>query len=142
MNRIEQELTYSTQIYSKTRSPYYMTYIEGTVANPHNDKKTLTIKKFIVDTGAAITILNSSFGFLFKDSDTPIVEYVNIQYGGNTVSLPVYDVNLKIKGIEFKIPAAFDKNMTLTSLLGHFGFLNELEHLGISKQRKKLTLIK
>jgi len=144
MNRIEQELTFSPQIYSKTRSPYYMTYIEGTVANPHNDKKTLTTKKFIVDTGAAITILNSSFGFLFKDSNTPIVEYVNIHYGGGVTRepLPVYMIKLKIKGIEFKFPAAYDKNMQLTSLLGHFGFLNSLEHFGVSKQRKKLTLIK
>lgn len=141
MNRIEQELTYKTQIYKNTRSPFRMTYIEGIVANPHNEKKT-PIKTFIVDTGAAITILNRSFGFLFKDSGTPIVEHVDIQYGGNTVSLPVYDIILKIKGIEFKIPAAFDKNMELTSLLGHFGFLNELEHIGISKKRKKLTLIK
>lgn len=144
MNKIEHELTYHTQIYSATRSPYYMTYIVGVVTNPHNNKKTMVAKDFIVDTGAAITILNSSFSFLFKDSDTPIIEYVNIQYGGgiSREPLPVYMIKLKIKGIEFDFPAAFDKNMKLTSLLGHFGFLNSLEHFGISKQRKKLTLIK
>ena len=56
--------------------------------------------------------------------------------------LPVYLIKLKIKGVEFKFPAAFDKNMKLPSLLGHFAFLNNLEHFGISKSRKKLTLIK
>ena len=35
-----------------------------------------------------------------------------------------------------------NKNMMLDSLLGHFGFLNELEHFGISKKRRKLTIIK
>jgi hypothetical protein len=120
-----------------------MTYIEGIVTNPHNEKKTFT-KTFIVDTGAAISVLNSSFGFLFKDSDTPIIEYVNLHYGGGTTKdpLPVYLIKLKIKGIEFEFPSAYDKNMQLTSLLGHFGFLNSFEHLGISKPRKKLTLIK
>jgi hypothetical protein len=144
MNRIEQDLTYFPQIYSKTKSPYYMTYIEGTVTNPHNEKKTMSVKKFIFDTGAAITILNSSFGFLFKDSDTPIIEHVNIQYGGGITKepLPVYMVKLKIKGVEFEIPAAYDKNMQLTSLLGHFGFLNSLEHFGVSKKHRKLTIIK
>lgn len=144
MDRIEQDLSYFPQILINSRSPYYMTYIEGTVTNPHNDKKTITVKKFIVDTGAAITILNSSFGFLFKDNDTPIIDRVNIHYGGGVTRepLPVYLIKLKIKGVEFEFPAAYDKNMQLTSLLGHFGFLNSLEHLGISKQRKKLTLIK
>jgi hypothetical protein len=144
MNKIEHNLSYFPQLLIKSRSPYYMTYIDGIVSNPHNDKKTITAKRFIVDTGAAITVLNSSFGFLFHDNDTPIIDHVNIQYGGGATKepLPVYLIKLKIKGVEFEFPAAFDKHMQLTSLLGHYGFLNSLEHLGISKQRKKLTIIK
>ena len=140
---IDQDLHYSPQLYQHKRVGYYMSYIEGVVANPVNDKKTLTIHRFIIDTGAAITILNRSFSFLFKDGKTPIVDYVNIHYGGgiSREPLPVYNVVLKIRGIEFKIPAAFDKNMTLTSLLGHFGFLNEIEHFGISKKRRKLKIV-
>lgn len=143
MTKIEQDLTYKPQIYLRSRSPYYMTYIEGVVTNPYNDKKTF-IKPFLVDTGAAITVLNSSFGFLFHESGTPIIEHVNLHYGGGVTRdpLPVYLIKLKIKGVEFEFPAAFDKNMQLTSLLGHFGFLNSLEHLGISKNRKKFILIK
>jgi hypothetical protein len=144
MIKIEQELAFMPQIYLKTRSPYYMTYIEGIVTNPYNGKKIMNIKQFIVDTGAAITVLNSSFGFLFNDNQTPVLEYVNLHYGGGPTRdpLPVYLIRLKIKGEEFELPAAFDKNMNLTSLLGHYGFLNSFEHLGISKLRKKLTLIK
>jgi hypothetical protein len=144
MDRIEQDLTYFMQIYTKTISPYYMSYIEGIVINPHNGKKTLTTKQFIVDTGAAITILNSSFKFLFVDNDTPIIEHVNIHYGGGITKspLPVYMIKLKIKGVEFNFPAAYDESMKLTSLLGHFGFLNSLEHFGVSKRRNKMTLIK
>lgn len=144
MNRIEQDLNYFPQVFLKTRSPYYMIFIDGIVTNPHNNKKTMTTKTFIVDTGAAITVLNSSFGFLFSENDTPVIDHVNIHYGGGVTKepLPVYLIKLKIKGVEFEFPAAFDKNMQLPSLLGHFGFLNSLEHLGVSKQRKKLTLIK
>ncbi len=29
-----------------------------------------------------------------------------------------------------------------TSLLGHFDFMNKLEHFGVSKKRRKLTIIK
>ncbi len=144
MIRIEQDLTYFPKIYQRNlKSSYYMPYIEGIVINPHNQKKTYSTHKFIVDTGAAISILNSSFGFLFKDNDTPVIDCVNIQYGGNSQpNLPVYSIKLKIKGVEFDLPAVYDKNMTITSLLGHFEFLNTLEHLSISKKRRKLTLIK
>ena len=142
--RLEFNLSYHLQILPKTRSPYYMTFIEGIVENPHNNKKTLTIHRFLIDTGAAISVLNSNFGFLFKDNDTPIIDTVSLHYGGGVVKepLPVYLIKLKIKGVEFEFPAAFDKNMTLPSLLGHYGFLNNLEHLGISRVRNKLTLIR
>lgn len=144
MIKIEQDLYYFPQILLKTRSPYYMTYIEGTVSNLTNEKKTLTIHKFIVDTGAAITILNSSLGFLFKNNDSHIIDHVSIHYGGGVVKdpLPVYIVRIKIKGNEFDIPAAFDKNMRLPSLLGHYESLNNFDHVGISKLRRKLTMIK
>lgn len=124
--------------------PYYMPYIDGIVTNKHTGKKTLTAKRFIIDTGASITILNSSFHFLFKEEEqTHRINTVKIHYGGNTVELPVYEIKLKIKGIEFDVPAAFDKNMNnLHSLLGHLGFLNELTHIGISKKKRKVTLIK
>ncbi len=141
--RIEQSLTYFPRLFTDKEAGYYMTYVEGIVTNPHNKKKTLTVHKFIVDTGAAISILNRRFKSLFDKSTLPIT-HVNIHYGGGITRepLPVYKVIIKIKGVEFELLAAFDKNMTLTSLLGHHGFLNELEHLGISKKNRKLTLIK
>ncbi|WP_133994813.1 pepsin/retropepsin-like aspartic protease family protein [Dinghuibacter silviterrae] len=141
MERIEQELRFKHKIYNSGSSSYYMTYIDGIVINPQANLKTYTPQEFIVDTGAAITILNRRLSLLFT-SQTPIIDYVTIQYGGNSVKLPVYQVIIKIKGIEFNVPAAYDKNMSLTSLLGHFGFLNNFEHFGISKKRKRFTLIR
>jgi len=118
-----------------------MTYIEGTVENLHNGKKGLTVYRFLVDTGASISVLNSSFGFLFVN--TPVIDTVSLRYeGSNAKALPVYSIRLKIKGISFELLAAFDENMKITSILGHYAFLNNFEHLGISKLRKKLTLIK
>ncbi|MDM8523320.1 hypothetical protein QUF80_08110 [Desulfococcaceae bacterium HSG8] len=142
MIKIEQELAYFPKILKKISKGYRMPYLYGTVLNPHNGEKTYTAKKFLADTGAAITVLNRSFNLLFKDKNTPIIEEIPIQYGGSLTKLPVYNVKLKIKGIEFDIPAAFDKRLGTHSLLGNFGFLNNFDHFGISKKRNKLRLIK
>ncbi len=143
MIKIEQNLTYFPQILKKIKKGYRMPYLYGTVLNPHNDKKTYTAKKFLVDTGASISILNSSFNDLFKDEKTPIIERIKIQYGGSSPELPVYNVKLKIKGFEFDIVAVYDKGLkTPYSLLGHFKFLNNFDHFGISKKRNKFSLIK
>ena len=143
MVRLEYDLLHVPQCLRNVRSQYSMPIVEGTVENPFNNKKSLTIHRFLIDTGAAISVLNGKFGFLFKDNDTPILDTVNLHYGGGLVRnpLPVYRVRLKTKGTLLEFLAAFDKNMTLPSLLGHFTFLNDIDHLGISKKRKKLTLI-
>lgn len=147
MEKIAYNLTYKRKLLKTSSRGYYMTYVDGLVSNPHTGKKSLTTHKFIFDTGAAITILNRSFNFLFIDrrtgkKTTPVEDNVSIRYGSGTVTLPVYKIKLKIKGIEFSLLAAHDQNMELNSLLGHFDFLNELEHFGVSKKRKKLTIIK
>ena len=147
MSRIELDLKYNTKILKKTGKGYYMTYLDALIHNPHTGEKSLVTKRFLFDTGAAITILNSSFRFLFYNSgtnvcNTPIIDNVTVQYGGSRVSLPVFRISLKIKGEEFDMLAAFDKNMKLPSLLGHFDFINKLEHVGISRKRHKLTLIR
>lgn len=137
-NKIEINLKEFPKISYK---PYYMTYIDAVVINIHTQVSSVITHEFIFDTGAAITILNAKFAYLFEDTDTPVITYQHIQYGGNVVKLPIYEINIVIKGQLFKLPAAFDKDMKLTSLLGHLGFLNELEHYWVSKKRRKLTII-
>ncbi len=138
--RIEQELRFFPKIYKKSAGSYYMPYIKGSVTNLNNGKRTLYASDFIIDTGASITILNHKFAFLFED-DNNIIDYISVQYGGNNKELPVYKIELKLQGHSFILPAAFDKDMQLTSLLGHFEFLNTFEHIGMSKKRKKISLI-
>lgn len=137
IKKIEQDLKYCQGTYRN----YYMTYIRGIVTNLHTRKSTMIPHEFIFDTGAAIIVLNNQFLYLFENSDTPIISHQKLQYGGNIVELPIYKITIEIKGIIFEMPAAFDKEMKLTSLLGHLGFLNELEHYSVSKKRQKLTLI-
>jgi hypothetical protein len=137
IKKIEQDLKHCQGAYKN----YYMTYLRGVVTNLYTGKSTKITHEFLFDTGAAITILNNQFLYLFENTDTPVISHQKIQYGGNIVELPIYKINIEIKGITFEIPAAFDKEMTLTSLLGHLGFLNELEHYSVSKKRRKLTII-
>ena len=121
IKKIEQDLKYCQGTYKN----YYMTYLRGVVTNLHTGKSTITTREFLFDTGAAITILNNQFIDLFENTETPVISYQKIQYGGNIVELPIYKITIEIKGVGFEIPAAFDKEMKITSLLGHLGFLNE-----------------
>jgi len=121
-------------------SHYYMTYLNGIIINPFNNKKDQIIKRFLLDTGSSISILNRTYVKFFKD--TKKINETAIQYGSGKRTLPVYNVILKIKGIEFKMCAALDSNLSSPSLLGHYTFLNNIQHLGLSKKRRKLTIIK
>ncbi len=150
MIKIEEELKYVSNITTNIKKGCYMPYVYGVIINPHNGQQNKVAQLFLVDTGAAITILNRSFDFLFKGNQTPIIDNMPIQYGRSLLSdgkpvsvvLPIYNLKLKIKGFEFDIHAAYDKNIATHSLLGHLGFLNNFAHLGISQKRHKLTLIK
>ncbi len=125
---------------NQTSKSFYLPYLDGIIENPLNGEKS-TVQRFLIDTGASISVLGRVFHRLF-DEKTPINEYAIVKYGdGKTREFPVYKVNLKVQGVLFKdLIVAFDKQME-THLLGNLGFINELEHLGISKKRKKISLI-
>jgi hypothetical protein len=102
-----------------------MPYIDVVVHNPFPESKkdNPTTERFIVDSGASITILNSRFTELLKD--TPPESETIIQYGqGKTSRLPVYRVVLKIQGYHLETVAAYDANLKTDSLLGHYGFFD------------------
>ena len=140
---VEQNLDYKHPIFVNQSQGYYMTYIDGIVKNPSNGKRTPLVHKFLVDTGAAISIFNKKLQFLL-DEKTPVIGHVNIFYGGGKrkAPLPVYNMTIKIKGEEFHVKAAFDNKLKYSSVLGHFGFLNDITHFGISKKRRKFRIVK
>jgi hypothetical protein len=138
MIKIEKELKPLAITLNNTAYIHYQPRINGLVI--FNGQKAYTINEFILDTGASITILNAKFNFLFKD--TKPQSYTRIMYGGSTKDLPVYDIELKIEGNLFNLKAAHDSEMELTSLLGHFDFLNTFNHFSISMDRHKFILVK
>ena len=138
MIKIEKELKELPITLNNIAYVHYQPRINGLVI--FNGQKAYTTNEFILDTGASITILNAKFNFLFKEVKPQT--YTRIMYGGNTKDLPVYEIELKIEGNLFKLKAAHDNEMELTSLLGHFDFLNTFNHFSISTDRRKFILIK
>lgn len=138
MIKIEKELKELPIVLNNTSYIHYQPRVNGLVI--FNGHKAYTTSEFILDTGASITILNAKFNFLFKGVESQT--YTKIMYGGSTKELPVYEIELKIEGNLFKLKAAHDSEMELTSLLEHFDFLNTFNHFSISIDRRKFVLIK
>jgi predicted aspartyl protease len=95
----------------------------------------------LIDTGAAISILNKEF-IDFINDDFKEIDYTTIQYGGNKVKLPVYEMIITLNGHDIPIRTAFDRNLELPSLLGQFGFLNEFKHVVFNYRLSISKLIK
>lgn len=140
--KIDKDQTLRRGLLLKNPVNYYITFIDAFVFNPFNGVRTDLPKRFLLDTGAAITILNRQFNNLFEDGKTPLLDNTKILYGGGAKVLPVYNVELKIDGFNFKTVAAHDSEMYLDSLLGHYGFINDFRSINMSGQRKKFSLIK
>lgn len=67
-------------------------------------------EKFLLDSGASMTILNSNVK-AFISKLTP-VDFFTVQYGsGGRKRLPVYKVSLIIQGHEIQILAAYDQSL-------------------------------
>jgi hypothetical protein len=128
---IENELTTHPEIILGHSSPYKMSYLYGNIMYPRTGEMFVKNIKFIVDTDAAISILNNELKIFINEKFKPI-GYAAVQYGGNLKKLPVYEMQLKIKGEVFNLRMAYDKDMQLTSLLGQFDFLNKMDALFVN----------
>lgn len=119
---------------------HYQPRVNGIVINPYNNLRTYNVSEFILDTGAGITILNANFSSLFKDTQPH--SSTRILYGSGEKLLPIYQIQLKMYDYVFNLKAAHDREMQLTSLLGHYDFLNTFNYFGINKNRRIFTLFK
>jgi hypothetical protein len=122
--RIKKQFSAPINILKGQNGRVRMPYIDVLVFNPVSKRDNATTEKFLVDSGASITILNSKFARLLQE--TPPEEEIIIQYGqSKTGSLPVYRVVLKIQGYHLETIAAYDANLKTHSLLGHCGFFDK-----------------
>jgi predicted aspartyl protease len=138
---ISRPQTLRAGLFHKNPVNYYITHIDAFVTNPANGVRSDLPKRFLIDTGAALTILNRQFNRLFEDGQTP-EDTTEIMYGGGLRKLPVYEVELKIDGHSIKVLAAHDDKMALDSLLGHYNFLNDFDSFNLSGKRRNFRLIK
>ena len=97
--------------------------------------------RFVIDTGASITILNARFNEVLRDAEHTGVGV--IQYGaGSKRELKMYKLEIMIKGNKFLITALHDPQLSnKDSLLGMVGFVQEVENLSIFGKSKKLIII-
>ncbi len=141
MKRLEinEEITWCENLLERGKSSYKMSYLYAIIQYPRTGKETLNACRFLIDTGASISILNREFSDFIEDNFREI-DYLTVQYGGSNKRLPVYEFNLKIKGYCFNnVRMAYDNTMVLPSLLGQFDFLNTLDYLHIDYKKKKQT---
>lgn len=121
--RIKKPFSSSLNILKRKCGRVRMPYLDVLVHNPHSNKDNGSTEKFLVDTGASITILNSKFTNLLQG--TPQYDGTIIQYGQNQTTLPVYKVVLKIQGCHLETIAAYDAGLKTDSLLGHYSFFDK-----------------
>ncbi|MCP4108669.1 MAG: hypothetical protein GY749_24500 [Desulfobacteraceae bacterium] len=95
-------------------------------------------ERFLIDTGAAFSILNGKYEKLFKQARQ--VDTIKVQYGsGSTRNLPVFDAKLKVKNIEaMSLKIAIDRNLKTSSLLGNVNFIDKFKSIAIVNNKKKV----
>lgn len=97
----------------------------------------------MVDTGASISILRAGLYYIF-DSSKPI-DKARLYFGDTKpIDFDVYNVTLKIKGVEFEILAAYKKNNFNNpfSLLGITKGIDIFHHAVINPKKLDYKLIK
>jgi len=137
---IEESLTFYKNVLERSESSFRMATIYGILRYPRTGKETESFHKFLIDTGASISILNREF-VDFIDNNFKEIDRTTVQYGGKRVTLPVYEMILTIKEYNFPMRMAFDKHLELPSLLGQFDFLNKFNHVIFDYKKSYSKLI-
>ncbi len=130
-------LSFLMKVLVKEKRSLYMPILDAIVINMLDEDIGRT-EKFIVDTGAAFSVLRGNYNDLFrkaKQADT-----IEVQYGsGDSKFLPVYDAKLKVKNIEpISLKVAIDNNLKTHSLLGNVDFIDRFKSIAIVNNTRKV----
>ena len=136
---VEERFSFFGNVLLGARKPLYFPTLTGIVVNPKNQMDFNATEKFIIDTGASISILGPKFESFLNEH--PPDDSQNIRYGNSKVTLPVYKIELKVKGYSFPLKAALDINLKFNSLLGHHSFLDQFGHIILNPRDKVSRLI-
>lgn len=120
--------------YSKPKYPV----IPAIIQIPQSDKTKFPLaEEFLIDSGASISIIHQRKNQIFEGV-TPI-DTTTIVFGNSRENMNVYDVILKINGIEFNIVAALATKLNFKySILGYYKGIENWD-LFIMNNRKELS---
>lgn len=136
------DIRYQFDIFNKQKQALYLPILEAIVMNKHGEELGAGIyEKFLIDTGASVSILKGKYEKIFKYSDH--IDSFKVQYGsGNAKMLSIYEAKLKIKGVQQAIPlkVGIDPSLSFSkySLLGNADFLEKFKAIAIINSRKKV----
>ncbi len=129
------DINYWSNIYTQNTKKLFMPTVFALVQNVYG-LDIGTAEKFLFDTGASISILNSRYTQLFNYQQ---IDTVQIQYGqGLPKLLPVYDAKLMIKGVAYRLKCAVDSHLRTNSLLGNIDFFDTFRSITLSYNKKKI----
>lgn len=107
--------------FSKSPKSVGIPKVSVILKNPLTSKETEFSKRFLLDTGASISIVNSVYGDFLEELDA--VDKLSVRYGAGSIKLlPIFKVIFVIKGEDILTSVAYDPDLPY-QLLGHFDFL-------------------
>lgn len=142
MKRIQIKENYKKFLMPFDKKPEmsYEPLVPVILKSTRNGIETKFSKKFIIDTGASISIINSIYQPFLDNCD--VIDHLEIQYGvGKKRKLPIYELIFLIKGNEIKSIAGFDDQASYL-LLGRHNFLDKFNYNLFDYTLKKSKLIK
>lgn len=116
----------------------YLPYVDAILKNLQTGDIDQTTSKFLIDTGASISIINKRYESFIKNMKP--IDTLPIRYGNNRPKkMPIYNLGIIIKGHIFEVPMAYDDEGSFL-LLGQFNFLNFNTYNLFDSLLKKATL--
>ena len=137
---IRQKYTRTKISFSKSVSSFGNPLLPVVLKSPKTSEETKFSQRFILDTGAQISIINSSYKSFLIYLDE--IDTLRVRYGaGNIKKLPIFKVVFIIKGKEFNSTVAYDDELPYL-LLGHYDFFEKFSYSVFDSTLKQFRLIK
>lgn len=123
---IKEKYTKTLLSFSSSPKTIWLPKVSVILKSTINSHETKFVGKFILDTGASISIINSKYSDFIKHLDQK--DHLVVQYGaGNSKKLPIYQVVFIIRGREIKSTVAYDSELPYL-LLGHYDFFENFSY--------------